>query len=376
MSARNRNSSNKKETAGERTRPQGGPPPAVSLSRQVIRDKTNPNLLIELPEGLTFPDQESEKAHITSYGRRGYGVVFEPIPYVFGNPEAAHVDWLAFTFNPNVGDSPYGAMKLVTTLLGLRMSEANKHGWNGYKCSVRLGDYGFIAWGGEHQRGTIHVEINGTGCMAIADLTPLVRWATTVNARITRVDLAHDDFLGEVCNIAQIFGWHGSKGFHCGGRPPKLKRVGDWDQLTDGRTLTVGTRGNKFLRCYEKGKQLGRIDSEWFRVELELKNKNRHIPWDVLERPGQYLAGAYPCLSFLTETQCKTKTNQLGSSLTLEAVAKHARRLSGKAINVLMDAYGDDAEAVVKRLRRSGIPKRLKPFASPPVFPAGTGENA
>ena len=118
MSARNRKSSNKKETAGERTRPQGGPPPAVSLSRQVIRDKTNPNLLMELPEGLTFPDQEPEKAHITSYGRRGYGVVFEPIPYVFGNPEAAHVDWLAFTFNPNVGDSPYGAMKLVTTLLG------------------------------------------------------------------------------------------------------------------------------------------------------------------------------------------------------------------------------------------------------------------
>ena len=60
--------------------------------------------------------------------------------------------------------------------------------------------------------------------------------------------------------------------FNRGGRPPKLKEAGDWIKHCGyGRTLYLGARGNgKFLRIYEKGKQLGDRTSPWIRYEVEL----------------------------------------------------------------------------------------------------------
>jgi phage replication initiation protein len=137
--------------------------------------------------------------------------------------------------------------------------------------------------------------------------------------------------------------------------------AGDWHDLTDGRTIYIGTRGNKILRCYEKGKQLDDPVSPWVRVELELRNKNRLLPWDMLTRPGQYLAGAYPCLSFLSKEQSKLRTTQKATTISLECMTSNAARLSGKAINVLMQLH-EDPRTVVDLLRRDGIPKRLSPY--------------
>lgn len=117
------------------------------------------------------------------------------------------------------------------------------------------------------------------------------------------------------------------------------------------------------MRGYEKGKQLGRKDSTWFRVELEWRGKNRVIPWAVLEQPGDYLAGAFPCLAFLSERQEKIRTLQCGAEISVETMTREARRLSGKAVNVLMDMCKGDAAAVVKLLQREGVPKRLRPWA-------------
>ena len=50
--------------------------------------------------------------------------------------------------------------------------------------------------------------------------------------------------------------------------------------------------------------------------------------------------------------------------MSLDAMTKHASRLSGKAINVLMQENGEDAAAVVRKLRREGIPKRLIPYST------------
>ena len=68
--------------------------------------------------------------------------------------------------------------------------------------------------------------------------------------------------------------------------------------------------GGRLLRIYEKGKQLGDPLSPWVRWELELHNKDRTIPLDVLIRPGHYLAGGYPCLSWICESQDRIKTTR------------------------------------------------------------------
>jgi DNA relaxase NicK len=247
-------------------------------------------------------------------------------------------------------------------VFGLPMTKPRPGGWMGYKQSAWLGDYGLVAWGGIHQRGTLHAEINGQGCAQVKDWIGVAAWGNALGATITRIDLAHDDYEGRLCNPGQIEAWYDTGGFNSGGCPPKLRHDGDYTECTDGQTLYIGTRGNKLLRCYEKGKQLKFPTSPWFRVELELKNKNRIIPWEAVELPGQYLAGAYPCLAFLAEAPSKIKTTQKATSMTLEVVERNASRLSGKAINVLMQENDENAELVIAKLRRDGIPKRLQPY--------------
>lgn len=355
----------KKEMKGAadlRVRPSDATQNAAQSSRLVIRGKRHPNPPTPLTAAAEFPESVTEHTELLSFSKGRWGYRLHPIANQSAHPKVAHIDWLGFSFLPPPGTSldwMFGEIERLTTL---KTEPPRTKGWNGYLYSARLGRHGIIAWGGKYQKGTVHVELNGTGCSYVEDWRSLSAWGNALDAKVTRIDLAHDDFEGEICNIDQIIAWYHAKGFNCGGRDAKLKHAGDWTHGTDGRTLYVGTRGNKLLRCYEKGKQLGRANSPWFRVELELRNKNRVIPWETLEVPGQYLAGSYPCLSFLSAHQSKIKTCQNGAELSVDTMTHHASRLSGKAINVLMQVHGENADAVVEKLRREGIPKRLLPY--------------
>lgn len=355
--------------------PQEAAENAAQSSRVVIRDKRHP-LSPDCPTTHAFPERVTERMELVSYGGKRLDYQLHPLPNEAASPRTAHVDWLGFTLVPPIGTSLEWLFEEVKRLTTLTVTEIRNAGWNGYTQSARLGECGIVAWGGRHQRNTVHVEINGTGCTAIQDWCGLAAWGNALDARISRVDLAHDDFTGRVCNIEQILAWYHSNGFNCGGRNGKLKHAGDWTDFTDGRTLYIGTRAHKLLRCYEKGKQLGFPDSPWCRVELELRNKNRVIPWEVLEVPGQYLAGAYPCLAFLSTVQSKIKTCQKAAAMCVKVMTDNASRLSGKAINVLMHLHDEDAAAVVEKLRRDGIPKRLSPYAAGLPAPSDYDEDA
>ena len=117
------------------------------------------------------------------------------------------------------------------------------------------------------------------------------------------------------------------------------------------------------MRIYEKGKQLGDATSLWVRAEVELKDQDRIIPWDVLINPSQYLAATYPCLGYLSAIQHKIKTISNAVSISLDAAVHHLRHMGGMLINVMMQQYSGDAFAVVNELKRHGTPKRLLPFA-------------
>lgn len=135
--------------------------------------------------------------------------------------------------------------------------------------------------------------MNASVCALVPIWHTVQQWGKSIGAKITRIDLAHDDFLGETVNIEKAKAWYYEGGFTSNGRPPAAKFIDDMGS-GKGKTLYIGKRQNgKMLRIYEKGRQLGDSSSPWVRVELELRGKNRLIPWDAVNSPATYLAGGY-----------------------------------------------------------------------------------
>ena len=286
-------------------------------------------------------------------------------------PQAAHIDWLAFTFTPPSEASQAPIPWLLPQLFRLLnlppvLCQESGKGWNGYTHRVNIGEnaeYGLIAYGGEKQRGTFHVELNATTCALVSDWRTVQQWGESIGAKITRVDLAHDDMNAEVVSIAIARAWYEAGEFTSNGRPPDAHLIDDMGS-GKGKTLYIGARTNgKLLRVYEKGRQLGDTSSPWVRVELELRNKNRFIPWGVLTTPTTYLAGGYPCLAYLSTVQDNIRTITKAVQITIGSIVQYLRTAGGKSINFLMQVHGGDAFAVINAIKRDGIPRRLVNYA-------------
>lgn len=276
---------------------------------------------------------------------------------------AAFIDWLAFTVTPPPGQS--NRLDWVARALSIVFCvpaegwESKERGWNGYTSRIDLGQFGLLAHGGEGQRGTFHVELNAQACRRILDWNAVRLWGELYEAHATRIDLAHDDLDGERIDIAKALQLLRDGRFMTNGRPPAAELIDDLGS-NKGKTLYVGRRqSGKLLRVYEKGKQLGDPDSPWVRVEVELRNKSRVVPWDVVMRPGQYLAGAYPALAFLNEEQERLRTVRRVGEISYAAMVKNLRTQGGKSLNVMRIVHGGDASSVLAQLVREGVPKRL-----------------
>lgn len=202
----------------------------------------------------------------------------------------------------------------ITTVLadifGSDFSDAtyNGKGIHFYKYGFSIGSadakLGTIAIGG--QNNTVLVMITGTGCQYADNywehnLYNFLKY-DAINPKLTRIDLAHDDFEG-IYSSPEIADEADSQGmFALTNRMPTVQHLGDWKRPTGaGRTLQVGKRENgKLYRGYEKGKKFGDVDSLWFRSEVEFGTAGRHLPFEMLISPTQYFAGAYPfCLELV-----------------------------------------------------------------------------
>jgi len=278
---------------------------------------------------------------------------------------SALVDWLAFTVKPPAECGLRWLLEAVGVVF--RVPRGNwtgrDRGWFGYTHRIQLGDFGLLGYGGESQNGTMHVELNAQACRRIEDWQAVRVWGEVYGAVITRVDCAHDDFAGQVIDIPRAIEWYRQGAFTASGRPPKAHLEDDLGSGA-GRTLGVGRRGSgKYLRVYEKGKKLGDAASPWVRAEVELHNKSRVIPWDVVLRPDEYLAGAYPALRILSAAQCRVVTTRRTAEISYDGMVENTRMQGGKAVNVMWRVLGGDCTAVVSELRREGTPKRLAGYA-------------
>lgn len=229
---------------------------------------------------------EGEKVEMLARGKNRVKVFLRPLPHSSASPHVAHIDWFAFTVTPPVNESPLWLINTLKELLPLKAITATGKGWNGYKQRHNLlGEnetaLGLLAFGGDSQRGGLHVELTGQACSLIRDWQAVRAWGEFHNASITRIDLAHDDLFGQELTVPLALEWHEGGKFSFRARPPKAKLIDDLG-TGDGKTLYIGERANgKQLRIYEKGKQLGDPESPWVRVEVELRNKRRLIPWDT-----------------------------------------------------------------------------------------------
>lgn len=157
------------------------------------------------------------------------------------------------------------------------------------------------------------------------------------SSRITRIDLAFDDFDGShFCPYRVFSDWENGL-FDYRSVRPKVKIAGDFyrcDPDQRGVTVYIGSEG-KQLCVYEKGKQLGNPDSKHVRAEVRISQNAYSITRDVLLNPTAYFCGAYPYLA------CRV-SNLTGDILLqrFEGVVREGSDSVEKVIQVIKHQFG------------------------------------
>jgi len=297
----------------------------------------------------------------------------------------AIVDWCSFTF-PQSAVSDLGPLQAVRNVLEswfekpLAIEVAN--GRHGYKQSAcfkvyhcgELVNVAVMAWDGN--KDTVYVSISGTGCSLIRRWHYVKAYIDAVGGQLTRVDTAVDFFEGEfTVDLAQEL--YASRQFALT-QQPSHKCIGSWlDTGQGGRTLEVGKRQNgKMARIYEKGKQLGAMNHDWVRFEVEWHNVDRVLPLDMLTEPGKYFSGAYPCTDGLLELVVgeAIKTLEKEGEITIERLMECVKIAYGKLLHVCSYTTPNHEE-LFNRLAVEGVPRRLQKAALHAVNPAGAKGN-
>lgn len=196
---------------------------------------------------------------------------------------------------------------------------------------------------GHRKSDTVLIMFYGAGCHYMPDAWEGILYGylthMTENPRITRIDLALDDFEG-VYSSAELADLADTEGkFALTNKVPSVQHLGDWKRhMGKGRTLQVGTReGGKLYRGYEKGKQLGDSESLWFRHEVELNNKNRYIPLEALVDPTGVFKGCYP---YCAELLALADTSLTVDEIRIETIQRKAKISYDRAKQILKNQFG------------------------------------
>ncbi|MGE6221915.1 replication initiation factor domain-containing protein [Aeromonas media] len=247
---------------------------------------------------------------------------------------------------------------------------------------------GLIGWGAANHG--CMVSFSGVGCAAL-DFQALHDVISHVpGVRITRVDLALDDYGGEHITYQGAIAGAEAGEFHPQrGRAPSWMKIESGEFVitelakgiakrfgmvpTKGCSFYVGSRINgKCARVYEKGKQMQSAEyPNWVRAEGELHNKDRIIPLDVLVNPDPYFAGMYPQFatwlaavqqSEITPVRLITFKNKFKTSR--DNAVFNMSRMAGRLVNWLANIEGLSPDKIVNQLtahlEETDIPARLR----------------
>jgi phage replication initiation protein len=282
-----------------------------------------------------------------------------------------------FTYTSAHAVAASGA-RLIADLLGFVAGPADERGMDYYTARAALMQEGaVVGWvlaGGKStaQSGTVHVNIFGSACLHVShEKWQRVReFASAAGGWITRCDLAVD--LWDGYTVEQCVDAYQAGEFKMGGRQPSQDQKGSWVN-GHSRTFYVGTRdAGKMFRWYEKGDELfgHESNSPWIRGEVEFRNNNRVLDWDMLARPADFFAGAYGfCARVLNECGTEAAAQSMPREkrlldATVEAavvrVCKWVKRSAGPALAQIFFHGGDLLADFVANEAR--IPARLLGF--------------
>jgi phage replication initiation protein len=258
---------------------------------------------------------------------------------------------------------------------------------------------GVVAWGAANH-GCL-ISFSGAGCAALdfkqlhQMLAPLGQSvaaplgnsnfrAATFGAKITRLDIALDDYSGELFTPYSMREAACDGAFVGNGKPPvyrwcesgcmlpskDAKAVGRKFTLepSGGVTFYVGSReSGKLFRCYEKGKQMKSEENpNWVRAEMELHSHQRKIDFDALINPDPYFAGCYEILAeIMVDVPPITIPTFKNDYTILASVAiENGKRQIGRLINFMFHYMGMSSDDIVKQLtadvETEDIPHRLE----------------
>lgn len=256
---------------------------------------------------------------------------------------------------------------LVSTVFGthrdLTVTALREKYWQGYSLSSVVVDrdgqlVGRVGVGGNGE--TICVSLSGSGTKWVKNWHTAHVHLVALTARITRVDVAYDDYDGRLLDVHALRARGLDGAFAQGGRPPEQRFVSD-EGSGKGCSLYVGGKGHKELCVYEKGKQQGLPESAWTRAEARLYAKHVDIPLDVLLRPLDYLRGSYDVIAEILTGACeRLETIKRTVHANGVAMVRWANRQLGRTLYVLREAFGDSwPDFVEANMMREGRPARF-----------------
>jgi phage replication initiation protein len=228
---------------------------------------------------------------------------------------------------------------------------------------------GLVCWGCKNYGAMVSFSGQGCGSLNFEEMFKICDDLGYV--RISRVDIAHDDFTGthNVNTCRQMF----KNGLFTVTTEPSyqyfesgvLSKSGKLIPC-NGRSFYVGKRtSGKMLRCYEKGKQMkDEANPDWNRWEVELRNIDRTIPLDVLKDPHKYFAGAYPALASFSKRQERTVLKVKKLVATYNHLFKYLKQGYAPLMNFAFHALGKSKEEIFDEITHGlfidDFPKRIK----------------
>lgn len=301
---------------------------------------------------------------------------------------AVSIDWLTVSIplarleECSATNLDYLAQFLLGGSCGIKVMRPSGRSLNRYENSCVMLDRegtlcGHVCFGGNSDR--LMFDLTGAGCRWVKDWAHVRLQLEIVAARISRCDVAVDDFDGVLFDVRAMEEQAVAGVFAGAGRPPKTRFIDDHGSGA-GCTLYVGKKGHKEFRLYEKGKQLKDASSPWVRGEQGFYGKHFHdvddegtgtrgsgLPYAILTAPLRYWRGAHAYLSKITEGLF---SEHLGETLhvvkakveaTATAAVKWLREQCGPTLNLLYQALGDDTSEFLRAsVARDVMPSRFK----------------
>lgn len=304
------------------------------------------------------------RGRIPKDARTGHGALCDYLSVTIPGADAIFAE---------VGEEAFG-IKLLQMIFGGRQpfaaTEFTGSGFQGYTNSAHIignggAIVGRIAAGGNAD--TLHLSLSGAGCAQVENWNRVAHGLATMQARITRCDLAFDDYEGAYFNPKAL-----NDQIEAGtlriralgpGQPPKTRYITDHGYKT-GCTLYAGRKGHKELCIYEKGREQGDPESDWVRVEVRFYAKHADLPLSMLLEPLPYLRAAYNVCEAIPADVCtRIKTKRRAIECSARAWVRWMHTQFGGSIHLLRDALGDEADAYMSEaLARDATPARFKKF--------------